>query len=75
MAVISVRNNFEGIRVTCDKNSGAGWSLLRLSLHDPVIPLNIESENTGGVKEIAGVLQEFLKGFESLDLSSFDKLK
>jgi phosphomannomutase len=70
-----VPNNFEGIRVTCDKNSGAGWFLLRLSLHDPVIPLNIESENSGGVKEIAGVLLEFLEGFESLDLSSFDKLK
>ncbi len=70
-----VPNNFEGIRVACGKNSGAGWFLLRLSLHDPVIPLNIESEQNGGVKEIAGVLLEFLKGFESLDLSSFGKLK
>ena len=70
-----VPNNFEGIRVACDKNTGAGWFLLRLSLHDPVIPLNIESENNGGVKQIAGVLLEFLKGFESLDLSSFTKLK
>ena len=70
-----VPNNYEGIRVACDKNSGAGWFLLRLSLHDPVIPLNIESENNGGVKEIANVLEDFLKGFESLDLSSFSNLK
>ncbi len=70
-----VPDNYEGIRVACDRNNGAGWFLLRLSLHDPVIPLNIESEKSGGVKEIAEVLMSFLKEFESLDLSSFDKLK
>lgn len=70
-----VPNNYEGIRVACDKNTGAGWFLLRLSLHDPVIPLNIESEQNGGVKKIANVLIDFLKKFKSLDLNSFDKLK
>lgn len=70
-----VPNNFEGIRVACDKNNGAGWFLLRLSLHDPVIPLNIESEKEGGVKLIAGVLVEFLKQFDKLELGAFDKLK
>ena len=68
-------NNYEGIRVACDKDNGAGWFLLRLSLHDPVIPLNIESEKNGGVKQIADILFEFLKDFKSLDLTSFDKLK
>ncbi len=70
-----VPNNYEGIRVACDINNGVGWFLLRHSLHDPVIPLNIESEKNGGVKEIADILINFLKGFESLDLSSFAKLE
>ncbi len=69
-----VPNNYEGIRVACNEDSGAGWFLLRLSLHDPVIPLNIESEKEGGVKKIAGVLVEFLKQFDKLDLGAFDKL-
>ena len=70
-----VPNNYEGIRVSCDKNSGEGWFLLRLSLHDPVIPLNIESEKNGGVNEIANTLLKFLNKFDKLDLSSFNKLK
>ncbi|MEN8116635.1 MAG: phosphomannomutase/phosphoglucomutase [Bacteroidota bacterium] len=69
-----VPNNYEGIRIACDKNSGNGWFLLRLSLHDPVIPLNIETEEQGGVKQIANILIEFFKEFESLDLSAFDKI-
>jgi len=70
-----VPDNYEGIRVACDKNNGMGWFLLRLSLHDPVIPLNIESDKTGGITEIATVLIEFLKGFDALNLSSFNKLE
>lgn len=70
-----VPDNFEGIRVACDKNNGAGWFLLRLSLHDPVIPLNIESERNGGVKDITDILINFLSNFEYLNLSSFNKLK
>jgi phosphomannomutase len=70
-----VPKNYEGIRVACDTNNGAGWFLLRLSLHDPVIPLNIESEKEDGVKQIAEILVEFLKQFDKLELGAFDELK
>lgn len=70
----TVPKNYEGIRVACKNNNEVGWFLLRLSLHDPVIPLNIESEINGGVKGIADVLVEFLKKFDALDLSSFKKM-
>lgn len=66
-----VPNNYEGIRIACQSPKEDGWFLLRLSLHDPVIPLNIESNVVGGVGKIAARLLVFLKGFESLDLSSF----
>lgn len=63
-----VPKNYEGIRVACDKNSGQGWFLLRLSLHDPVIPLNIESDIKGGVNEILSLLTEFFNDFPENEL-------
>ncbi|MDP4291285.1 MAG: phosphomannomutase/phosphoglucomutase, partial [Bacteroidota bacterium] len=62
-----VPNNYEGIRVSCDANSGNGWFLLRLSLHDPVIPLNIESNQVGGVEKITRQLTDFFKSYRDLD--------
>ena len=44
-----VPNNYEGVRVACTTPEEDGWFLLRLSLHDPVLPLNIESNVAGGV--------------------------
>ena len=64
-----VPNNYEGVRISCKSPAEEGWFLLRLSLHDPVIPLNIESNVSQGVKAIATRLLEFLPQFESLDLS------
>jgi phosphomannomutase len=64
-----VPNNYEGVRVSCGDKEEAGWFLLRLSLHDPVIPVNIESNVPGGVDRIEQQLLSFLKTQESLDLS------
>jgi phosphomannomutase len=66
-----VPNNYEGVRVTCPAEVEAGWFLLRLSLHDPVIPVNIESNVAGGVDRIKQRLLSFLKTQEFLDLSAF----
>ena len=63
-------SNYEGVRVNLDKAHGDGWFLLRLSLHDPLMPLNIESDEAGGVKIIAGELAGFLYRFDKLDTSS-----
>lgn len=65
-------NNFEGIRVNLDKEHGDGWFLLRLSLHDPLMPLNIESDSVGGVKIIAKELRAFLATCDKLDRSAFE---
>ncbi|MHB1483674.1 MAG: phosphohexomutase domain-containing protein [Saccharofermentanales bacterium] len=64
-------DNYEGIRVSLDSGHGNGWFLLRMSLHDPLMPLNIESNDVGGVKEIAGRLYEFIRKCTDLDLSDF----
>lgn len=57
-------NNFEGIRVNCDSSNGDGWFLLRISLHEPLLALNIESNKSGGVEEIYSKLKAFLQEYE-----------
>jgi phosphomannomutase len=65
-----VPNNHEGVRVSCLTPQEDGWFLLRLSLHDPVVPLNVESNVLGGVAQIKTVLLQFFRQFEDLDLSA-----
>lgn len=63
-------DNHEGIRISFDKENGDGWLLLRLSVHDPIMPLNIESNQNGGTDIILSHLQNFLSSYSSaLDLS------
>ncbi len=56
-----VPNSYEGIRINFDKDNGDGWLLLRLSVHDPILPLNIESNQVGGVEIIKEKILKFLK--------------
>ena len=63
-------SNYEGVRVNLDNEHGNGWFLLRLSLHDPLLPLNIESNTLGGAKIIAKELANFLVSYEKLDTAS-----
>ena len=64
-----VPNNYEGVRVNVDKENGDGWFLLRLSLHDPILPLNIESDSLGGVLKIAKDFAEFIAKYDKLDMT------
>lgn len=59
--------SYEGVRLVFDD----GWALLRLSLHDPNMPLNVESRDKGGTAKIAAKVRELLAGFDSLDMSVF----
>ena len=61
-------DNYEGVHVTCDAANGNGWALLRKSLHDPQMPLNIESDEAGGTKRIADQIHAFLTSFDGLDV-------
>ncbi len=65
-----VKPNFEGLRVRCTSPEENGWFLLRLSLHDPVMPLNIESNCKGGVQNIASRLKALLSKFNGLNISA-----
>ena len=63
-------DNREGIRIYFDSDDKKGWLLLRLSVHDPIMPLNIESDVKGGVREMALAFISFLEKFDKLDITS-----
>jgi phosphomannomutase len=57
-------DSYEGVHVTCPK----GWILVRKSLHDPQIPINIESDELGGVAVLEKKVRTFLSAFDGLRL-------
>lgn len=61
--------NYEGVRISFNRPGLRGWLLLRKSLHDPIMPLNIESDTPGGCDEIRRLLKPLLAGFDQLDSS------
>ena len=62
--------NYEGLRYAVPAQKG--WFLLRMSLHDPLMPLNIESDCPGGVDEILRELTPFLRGQAVLDAAALE---
>jgi phosphomannomutase len=62
---------YEGVRIRFSKESDGvvGWLLLRASLHDPVMVLNMESTDEAGLSRIREAAQTLLEGFDQLDLS------
>jgi phosphomannomutase len=64
-------DNREGVRISFSLDGGVdnAWFLLRLSVHDPVMPLNAESDVPGGVKFMMQQLYQLLKDTEALDLA------
>ena len=59
--------SYEGVRIIMSD----GWALLRMSLHDPNMPLNIEADAAGGADVIERTVKELLTGFDALDFSGF----
>lgn len=62
--------NYEGVRVS----GYGGWFLLRLSLHDPVLPLNIEAPTEEAASKLALAVLSVVKEFNALDFSALQKL-
>lgn len=62
-----VEPQFEGVRLNFRREGLSGWCLLRKSLHDPILPLNVEVTE-GSCDEILGEIKGFLGGFEEVQL-------
>ncbi len=58
-------STYEGVRANVDY--AKGWFLVRMSVHDPIMPINIECAEKGGVKLIAKLLYKFFAPFAGID--------
>lgn len=63
-----VPNSYEGIRLAFDSEEVQGWALLRLSLHDPLMPLNVEGNREGDCDKMVEIVRGLLAGFDELDV-------
>ncbi len=60
-----VEPTHEGVRIKFDNSKLKGWCLLRLSLHDPLMPLNIQTTK-GSCQDVLHILKEFLQEYPDL---------
>ncbi|MBR2765394.1 MAG: phosphomannomutase/phosphoglucomutase [Blautia sp.] len=61
-----VTPNYEGVRAGVETKDGKGWILVRQSLHDPEIPVNIESKQKGGTTAILAMVEPFFARYDRL---------
>lgn len=61
-------NSYEGVRISFHTQEVQGWLLLRLSLHDPLMPLNMEGVRPGDCEKMAEIVRQLLAGFEELEV-------
>lgn len=66
-------DNFEGVRIVFGKDAGDGWALVRMSLHEPIMPINFESNKTGGCRQIAKALLSLLGKYDFLNTENLEK--
>ncbi len=62
--------NHEGVRVNFNSENGDGWLLLRMSVHEPLLVLNCESNINGGTAQMLSFFKNFIVQYENLDLSN-----
>ena len=63
---LNVQKSYEGVRISFQDKEKKGWLLLRKSLHEPVMPLNIEGEQKGDSEKIFEIAKNLLFGFDRL---------
>ncbi len=66
--------NEEGIRITLSEPYGQGWSLLRLSLHEPLLVLQIENDRAGYMSAVLKEMNRFLDAYPEVNQSKLLEL-
>lgn len=59
-------NSYEGVRISFSSDEVQGWLLLRMSLHDPQMPLNVEGRRQGDCDKLYALVKELLKEYDKL---------
>ncbi|MCX4313505.1 MAG: phosphomannomutase/phosphoglucomutase [Clostridia bacterium] len=65
-------DNYEGVRAYV--SHADGYFIVRTSVHDPVVPIYIESNKRGGALSIARFLYSYMCGFSGVDMSPLQQL-
>ena len=64
-------DSYEGTKVIFQKEDIEGFFIFRLSVHDPVIPINFFADTKGGTEKMMQTLKGFLAEESGLDLTPF----
>ena len=62
--------NYEGVKMSFEEGS----VIVRMSVHDPVMPINAESNRVGGTKKVLKKLYNYLKVYSFLDTSNLQNI-
>ena len=61
-----VEPNYEGIRISFSGDDVKGWLLLRMSLHDPQMAMNVEADRAGGTNLILSKVEPFFRAHPAI---------
>lgn len=62
--------NEEGIRYTVNDVYGSGWFLLRMSLHEPLLVLQVENDVEGTNRKVLAALEPFFTSYDRVTASN-----
>ncbi|MET3559099.1 phosphomannomutase [Streptococcus rupicaprae] len=66
--------NEEGIRYSLSEPFGKGWFLLRLSLHEPLLVLQVENDEKGHIPAVLTEISRFLDRYPEVNQSKLKEL-
>ncbi len=67
------RENQEGVRGNVSGQYGSGWFLLRLSLHEPLLVLQVENDQSDKNACVIEKIATFLQKYEEIDSQQIEK--
>lgn len=66
---LSLAHSYESARINFPEDFGDGWTLVRQSVHDPVLPINFASRKVGGNNTMARYIYYILAKYPFLDVT------
>ncbi|REC32490.1 phosphomannomutase/phosphoglucomutase [Enterococcus pseudoavium] len=65
--------NQEGVRFSVTEPYGKGWLLLRLSLHEPLLVMQVENDQAGQIQKQLPIFRELLAKDPQIELTKLDQ--
>ena len=59
--------NDDGIRFTLSAPFGSGWFLLRMSLHEPLLVLQVENDEAGNIPKVLQEIHNFMNSYPNVN--------